>query len=685
MNDIMKKKYIILSFIISLGFTLGACTDYLDSDFLFDERMSTEDVFTSRAYSDKWLAHAYFFLGDNHLLDVSSKGYIPFTFADDMYFGDRDDRYKAWKNGEYSENGLDGESTQIWNKSYKGIRQTSIYLNNIDMNQEYTAEELADNKAQAHFLRAYFYWIMLRLFGPVPIVSDEGIDYMKDYDAVAQPRNTYDECVAYITNDLTLAAKALPLSRAIQEVARPTCGAALALRAKVLLYAASPLMNGKTPEDIASALVDSKGKRLLPEAYDESKWAKAAAAAKDVIELNRYSLFVSYFKNTGDIANPATIIPPTHPEFSKQDWPDGWRNIDPFESYRSIFNGTVSAFENPELIFTRGQNCGDQNINNMVIHQLPRAGKGWNTHGITQKQCDAYYMNDGMDCPGKDKEIGRGNGSNRTSGYVSKEDVTNGHYKPLAEGVSLQYANREPRFYASVAYNGSVWNLLNSNINAGESQNIQVFYYRGDGNGYTNSMFWLRTGIGVMKYVHPDDMGKGDNNEELIKKKVEPAIRYAEILLIYAEALNELSGQYDIPSWDGSKTHTIKRDVAEIRKGIRPIHIRAGIPDFTQEVYDDQNTFRKSLKRERQIELMGEGHRYFDLRRWLDAPEEESTPIYGCNTLATREMADVFHTPVAVPSLPTTFSRKMWFWPINHTELRRNKLLTQNPGWTNPE
>ena len=294
-------------------------------------------------------------------------------------------------------------------------------------------------------------------------------------------------------------------------------------------------------------------------------------------------------------------------------------------------------------------------------------------------------MNDGTDCPGKDKEINRGDGSERMSGYVTKEDVEAGRYKPLSEGVSLQYANREPRFYAAVAYNGDVWNLLNSNKNAGEPQNIQVFYYRGDGNGYTNSMFWLRTGIGVKKFVHPDDMGKGDNNEELIKKKVEPAIRYAEVLLIYAEALNELNGQYDIPSWDGNKTHIIKRDINEMKKGIRPIRIRAGVPDYTQEEYDDPIEFRKKLKRERQIELMGEGHRYFDLRRWLDAPVEESTPIYGCNTLATKEMADVFHTPVAVPSLPTTFSRKMWFWPINHTELKRNKRLTQNPGWTYPE
>lgn len=80
----------------------------------------------------------------------------------------------------------------------------------------------------------------------------------------------------------------------------------------------------------------------------------------------------------------------------------------------------------------------------MVIHQLPRVAKGWNTHGLTQKQCDAYYMNDGTDCPGKDKEINRGDGSERMSGYVTKEDVEAGRYKPLSEGVSLQYANVSP-------------------------------------------------------------------------------------------------------------------------------------------------------------------------------------------------------------------------------------------------
>lgn len=170
-----------------------------------------------------------------------------------------------------------------------------------------------------------------------------------------------------------------------------------------------------------------------------------------------------------------------------------------------------------------------------------------------------------------------------------------------------------------------------------------------------------------------------------MKKKVDPAIRYAEVLLIYAEALNELNGSYSIPSWDGSKTHAVSRNVSEMKSGIQPVRIRAGMADYKSEVYADQNKFRIKLKRERQIELFAEGQRYFDLRRWTDAPTEESAPVYGYNAYATKAQADLFHTPVVTPSLPSIFTLKMWFWPIHFDELRRNKYLTQNPGWTNPE
>ncbi|MBF6627897.1 MAG: RagB/SusD family nutrient uptake outer membrane protein [Proteiniphilum sp.] len=677
----MKKIYLIFLTIVVFGM-ISSCTDYLESDQYFKDRMTLDKVFTSEEYSEEWLAHTYSFL-TRFNAEVTSKGYTPHNFADDMYYGDRDAAidinlggelsYSRFKLGEYNEN----EKQDGWGDSYKGIRNASVFIQNIDQNEIFSAEKRADYKAQARFVRAYYYWLLLRKYGPIPILPDEGIDYTKDYDEIAIPRSSYEECAEYISSEMQLAAKDLPLFRDEQAVARPTRGAALAARAKVLLFAASPLANGNNDE-FAQELVDDEGRKLLSTDYNEEKWARAAAAARDVMEMSIYELYVANFRTSGNASFPATVAPPYHSEFSDKNWPEGWANIDPFESYRAVFNGTLSASENPELIFTRGQNQ-TESVQDMVAHQLPRIAAGWNTHGMTQKQADAYYMNDGVDAPGKDKEIGRGDGSERTSGYVTREDMDAGRYKPLTEGVSLQYANREPRFYASVAYNGDIWHMTNESEERNREQ--KVFYYRGGGNGYTNTMFWLRTGIGIKKFVHPRDTYQNGDIGKIIPK-AEPAIRYADILLMYAEALNELDGSYTIPSWDGAQSYTIGRDVNEIRKGVLPVRLRSGVPDYTSDIYGNKEELRKALKRERQIELMGEGKRYYDLRRWKDAPVEEALPIYGCNVLMNEAQRDLFHTPVPVWTFPTTFSKKMWFWPIQHSELKRNSRLTQNPGWT---
>lgn len=671
------KKVIFSSVIILLLNGLVSCSDYLETDKYFKDRMSQEKAFQQREYSEQWLARAYMFL-TNENADVANKNYTWHNFADDIYTGDWGGVYKKFKNGEYDEEATQGS----WSASYKGIRHASIFINNIDKNIEMSEDEIIDYKGQARFLRAYLYWLLLRKYGPIPLIidGDGTIDYTLPYEEIALPRSSYDECVEYITSEFVQAAKELDSKRDALNIARPTKGAALAARAKVLLYAASPLMNGNK-DTYADLLVDNNGKRLLAAEYDESKWAKAAAAAKDVMDLGVYEIYTAYYRETGNVDYPKTITPPYHPEFSNKDWPNGWRNIDPYLSYRALFSGDLSAVSNPELIFSRVDNgaWGEAGgLQWMVVHMMPRVVNGFNTLGITQKQCDAYYMNDGTDVPGKDKEIGRGDGSDRPTGYVTKEEADAGKYRPLGEGVSLQYANREPRFYASVAYNGALWPLSQST--KPEYRNYRVWYYRGLNEGYTNSDFWLRTGIGCMKYVHPYDTYETRDLSK-IKHKTEPAIRYAEILMIYAEALNELDGSYEVPAWDDSKTHTIMRDVSEMKKGIQPIRIRAGVPDYEKEVYNDKDEFRKKLKRERQIEFMAEGHRYYDLRRWKDAPVEEVLPVYGCNAFMTRDQRDLFHTPVIVASIPTTFSDKMWFWPISKAELKRNYKLTQNPGW----
>lgn len=650
----------LLIFCASAGLLfLGSCKKYLNMDHFFKDRMNTDTLFTKRDYSEQWLASTYTHLRSENA-DVASKGLTPFNFiSDDMFFGDRDDKYRKYKNGEYDE----GWDQSSWASCYQGIRKASIFIHNIGMNRDMSKEEILDKKAQARFLRAYYYWLLLRKYGPVPIVAEEGIDYTTDYQNLSQARNSYDECVDFITKEFATAAKDLPLLHTNRDAARPTRGAALAARAKVYLFAASPLFNGNTE---MADLVDNTGRKLISQTYDEIKWAKAAAAAKDVIDMNVYKLFTAPFNAQDQSATqPRTIIPPYDARYSDKAYPLGWKDIDPYQSYSQLFNGALAYTANPEIIFSRVTEQSSEGIGQMVLHQMPYSLKGWNTHGMTQKQVDAYYMKDGANVPL----------SPRVTGFT----VNDNDNKPLPAKVSLQYANREPRFYASVAYNGSMWE--NTSARKVEDRYKQVFYYRGypDGKQPSSPAFHIRTGLGIKKYYNPfDSFMEGG----FVVPKVEPAIRYAEMLLIYAEALNELSSAHNIPNYQATGNIAVGRSVEEISKYLSQIRIRAGVPDFDQSIYASKENLRKALKRERQIELFAETHRYYDLRRWKDAPIEESTPVMGCNMNMTEDQKDLFYVPTAVPSMPTIFVKKMYLWPISHGELRTNRKLTQNPGWT---
>jgi len=651
----MKKIIYILIFALSAS----SCEDYLDSDKYFKDLLDLDVVFSKSHYTEQWLWETYAYF-NNGGAEITNKYASAFSFAsDDCIFGDGDELCVKYQNCQYSASNQLYEDR--WLHEYKGIRQASIFINNVDRCGELKASQKEDYKAQARFLRAYFYWLLIKQYGPVPIVSDEEHDVSQDYTKLSIPRKTYDECVEYIVSELEQAAKVLPPTRSSAWMGQATKGAALATRAKVLLYAASPLYNGN--EDLAS-LKDSDGKILISQQYDEEKWARAAAAAKDVIELKEYELNIAE-------ATSSTIPVPSNVDRSK--FPEEWGNneIDHYQSYRQCFNGEVSANINRELVFTR-QNYAEHDINSIIYSALPTSLGGMNTICASQKQVDAYYMADGKTIDSSSDEY-----PYKTVGFTQSSNEE----EYIGTDVSLMYANREPRFYASIAFSGSVWE--NQSTTETGKHNMQVFYYKGtkDGKQLMTPQNFLRTGIGVKKYYHPDDSWDTGGSR---KFKVEPTIRYADVLLWYAEALNELQpGKvYEVMSYDELNTHQISRDIKEIRYGFSRVRYRAGLPDLEDNVYQSYTAFQLALKKERQIEFFLESARYFDLRRWKDAPEEEGLPIMGLSVdmTSSRIQKQQFYN-IRQADMAKVFIPKMYLWPIPLTDLQNNGKLTQNPGW----
>lgn len=659
----MKKLvYYILLSISALSFS--ACTDYINVDKYFYDQVSLDSAFSKRIYVDGWLSSAYSVM--NKLGEYKE----PFRWAsDDLYHPDM----KEYVEGSYSADKPKGDEnageSRLW-KYYEGIRKASTFLDNVDRCPELTMYEIADMKGQARFLRAYCYWALIRVFGPVPLIPLEGLDADLSYEELSLPRTHFDEIVSFIDTELAETARLLPMRRTVNNLGRPTRGAALGLRARVLLYAASPLYNGNL--DFFN-VVDNKGNQLISQTYDESKWAKAAAAAKDVIELAKTSGLYELYTIAPKIGTLDMYRPPVHPEYSTKDYPDGWANIDPLLSYKSNFDGSVQGSKNPELIFTRTSD-GTGTINDWMYQALPRTISGNNRLCVTQKQVNAYAMNDGRTI-----SEAANTGDYVTTGFTTEAYSENNPFLPAK--VSLMYNKREPRFYASIAYNGSVWEAASAS--EPRYRNQQIFYYRGTEDGKQGFKEECPlTGMTLKKFYNSED-SRTDGG--YVIEKTEMTIRYAEILLIYAEALNELSeGEvYHLKTYSNEDVE-IKRDEDEMRYAIKRIRMRAGVPDYTNETYKNQADFRVKLKRERQVELLGENSmRYFDLRRWKDALTEENQLLQGCNINISDDdtyIAD-FYKETPVSSVHKVFEQRMYLFPFPTYELKRNVNLTQNPGW----
>lgn len=645
---------------IVAGGMMSSCADYLDVDKYFYDQLSIDSAFSKRKYVDGWLSNAF----EPIQYITEGEGMRRWMSDDIVKYEGRD-----YQNGNYSASTNNGDSENLLLKAYEAVRKASTFIDNVDRCGELTQVEKADMKGQMRFIRAYAYWSLIRHFGPVPLIPEHGLDVSLSYEELSLPRASLDEIVEFIDQDLVIAARSLPMTRTVNNMGRPTRGAALALRARILLWVASPLMNGN--KDLFN-VKDNHGRQLVPQEYDESKWAKAAAAAKEVMDLGLYELYTI----EPDPDTPEYERPPYNAKYSDKNFPDGWANVDPYLSYKSIFDGTIIGSKNPELIFTRTSR-GNEQINHWVSNCMPRTLSGSNLIGVSQKQIDAYYMDNGQTV-----QEAKATGYYKEDGFTTSDNPLNPGGAPfLPANVSWQYAHREPRFYASIAYCGSIW--VCASANEAQYRNKQIFYYRdlNDGKqGFKEDC--PLTGIGFKKFVNDEDaFTQGGYRMD----KTENTIRYAEMLLIYAEALNELTpGQsYTVEKYNG-ETMTVQRDVNEIRSAMKPIRMRAGVPDFDDVVYENQELFRTALKRERQIELVGENcFRYYDLRRWKDALLEENQPLMGCNINISDDETRIqeFYRPTVVASMPKVFTQRMYLWPFPDKELKRNVNLTQNPDW----
>lgn len=631
--------------------------NYLDIDEYINDMQSLDTVFQKKETTEEFLYHTYSYLV-NPGKSWEDDG-VPWVLCSDEAFGTEDVAYN-----DFCTNQFDASKTAYskWKHYYEAIRTASIFLNRIGDCKELTAIQLREYTGEAQFLKAYYYFELMKQYGPVCMVPESGFKLDQPMSEILIPRNTWDECVDYVAGLLKQAAQNLPDIHPSNDWGKPTKGAAYAVLSRLLLYHASPLFNGNT--SYADFVNSKTGTPYINQEYQEEKWAQAAAAAKKVINNSNYNLHTEKATEGKTPALPVNVT--SDPDFYK-DYPDGAAGIDPLLSYSEIFNGGIAGSTNEELIFAMAGVNIDRDC-------APVKMRGRSLFNIPQKLVDAYYMVNGKtteegktdpDYPYQEEK----SGSNKNfSGYI------------LSKGTYGHYLNREMRFYATIGFSNSYYFGTSSTGNSANKNFNAQFYKNGNcakgaATWATNANYYPMTGYLCRKFQHPEDV-YGGSYYGALKPKVWAEYRLAEIYLNYVEALNELTISHTVDN------EVISRDPAEIRKYFNLIRYRAGLPGIS--TTDAQNPVRMKelIKRERQIELAWEGHRYFDTRRWNIAKDVENGHVTGLAVYKDED--DGFYREVQVKEVSfayKTYSRRKNFWPIPQTEITKNPNLDQNPGW----
>ena len=467
----------------------------------------------------------------------------------------------------------------VFASCYTGIRRSFVYEEQIfPFIQDHVMSSVGRDlfSGQILFLRAMYNFELLKRFGGYPLVKKA----LQTNEDLNLPRNTYDECVNYIVGLCDEAAPLLPVVHAANQLGRATRGAALALKARVLLYSASPLFN----DQAKAADTPENGK------YDATKWAKAAEAAAAVINLKNGAApaYELYSAGTG------------------------------YEAFFYVLNG------NKEIIFSKMTPA------NNTVERLN--GPVSITGG------------EGGTCPSL----------NLVNAYEMKTGEPFDWNNPAH--AANPFANRDPRFDKSILFNGSKW--INNMI-------IETFEGGKDklGNKATRTGFYLR------KFLNVNARWNAPVGTTF---HCFPHFRYGEVLLSFAEAMNEAFGPDADPKGYGL---TARNAVDLIRK-------RAGLTGNTNLLSTapsgDATKMREAIRHERLIELAFEEHRHLDLRRWKIAEQVLNQPVMGLTIIKNGD-GSYSYSPVEVEE--RFFTPKMYLYPFPLEEVNRNNKLDQNKEW----
>ncbi|WP_114791247.1 RagB/SusD family nutrient uptake outer membrane protein [Niabella yanshanensis] len=581
----MKAKYVLLTIPVWISLLIGSCRKDSESS-LFDVNpddipYNEQKVFSDSIQTMEFVTSIYRNLSYNYFLDNaehSGGGY--WSFADIT-----DDAENRWSGNAqiapmFNLNTFPSESgwsrfNNAWTMGYRNIRWCNIFLKNSGR-VPISGPVKSRLAGEVKFLRAYYYLHLFRLYSGIPLVGDSVYTLT---DPIKATRATFAETVNYLSKELDEAAAALPLKHQASDFGKPTKGAALALKSKLLLYAASQLFNGNniaTDPTVAPLIgyTDS----------DPQRWKKAADAAKAVIDLGQYSLLQG---------NPAIT------------------------SQHGLYLATTQRV-NDELIFSI----------------LPTSGRFTENRLLPPSRGGQYY-------------------SFPSHALVDAFDMSNG--KPIADPQSgysetSPFVNRDPRFYVTILYQGALW--LNNNLTTSSAINFAVNSTTGDVFGTST-----RTGFLFRKLCNESATGGGglSTNAGLIVS------RYAEVLLNYAEALNEFQGPGQ-----------------EVYQAVEAIRQRGGLNPYTLPVSLNKDQMRAVIRNERRVELaLEEAHRFFDIKRWKIAEDVNKGPLVG------RRYATPASTGERVTAETRVFiTPKMYNFPIPLTEVNKaGGAILQNPGW----